>query len=116
MHSEEQDVLLRIMIGENDRHKGRPLYEAIVLKARELDIAGATVVRGIMGYGADSRMKSIHILDLSTDLPIIIEIVDKPERIDTLMPFLDETVQEGMVTMETVKVVKYRHSAGDRHR
>ncbi|MFH2114114.1 MAG: DUF190 domain-containing protein [Spirochaetota bacterium] len=116
MHSEEKDVLLRIFIGENDRHDGKPLYEAIVLKARELDLAGATVLRGIMGFGADSRIKSARILGLSTDLPIMVEIVDSPENVDRLMPYLDEAIEEGLVTREMVRVVKYRHVGGEHKR
>jgi hypothetical protein len=109
MHSEEKDTLLRIYIGENDHYKGRPLYEAIVKKARELDLAGATVLRGIMGFGADSRLKSAHILDLSNDLPIVIEIIDNPEQVQKILPFLDEAVTEGLVTLETIQVIKYRN-------
>jgi hypothetical protein len=116
MHSEEKDVLLRIMIGESDRYGGKPLFEAIVLKAREFDLAGATVIRGVMGFGADSRIKSARVLGLSTDLPIVIEIVDRPENIERLLPFLDESIGEGMVTMEMVKVWKYRHNGGDHPR
>ncbi|MDO9391354.1 MAG: DUF190 domain-containing protein [bacterium] len=106
----EQAVLLRIFIGESDKHQGRPLYEQIVLKARELNLAGATVVRGILGFGADSRIHSSKLLELSEDLPVIIEIVDTQEKIDTLMPFIDEQVAEGLVTLEEVKVIRYRHS------
>lgn len=106
----EQAVLLRIFIGESDKRQGRPLYEQIVLKARELNLAGATVVRGILGFGADSRIHSSKLLELSEDLPVIIEIVDTREKIDTLMPFIDEQVAEGLVTLEEVKVIKYRHS------
>lgn len=106
----EQAVMLRIYIGESDRYKGKPLYEQIVLKARELNLAGATVSRGLMGFGADSRMHSSKILQLSEDLPVIIEIVDTEENINRLIPFLDETVEEGLVTMEKMKVIKYRHS------
>jgi PII-like signaling protein len=106
----EQAVLLRIFIGESDKHQGRPLYEQIVLKARELNLAGATVVRGILGFGADSRIHSSKLLELSEDLPVIIEIVDTKEKIDTLMSFIDQTVAEGLVTLEEVKVIKYRHS------
>ncbi|AEJ20582.1 DUF190 domain-containing protein [Gracilinema caldarium] len=112
MHSEEKDLLLRIFIGENDHHQGRPLYEVIVKKARELGLAGATVQRGIMGFGADSKLKSAHILDLSNDMPIIIEIIDIPEQIDKILPFLDEVVTEGLVTMETIRVIKYRDHRG----
>ncbi len=106
----EQAVLLRIFIGESDKRQGRPLYEQIVLKARELNLAGATVVRGILGFGADSRLHTAKLLELSEDLPVIIEIVDTQEKIDTLMPFIDEQVVEGLVTLEEVKVIKYRHA------
>ncbi len=106
----EEGTLLRIMIGENDQHKGKPLYEAIVFKAKELNLAGATVIRGILGFGADSRIHTAKILRLSEDLPVVIEIVDTEERLKTLMPFLDETVKEGLITMEKVRVIKYRAS------
>lgn len=106
----EEGMLLRIFIGETDSYKGKPLYEQVVLKARELNLAGATVVRGIMGFGADSRMHTAKILRLSEDLPIIIEIVDTEENLQKLQPFLDETVEEGLITLEEVKVIKYRHS------
>ncbi|MCR4421223.1 MAG: DUF190 domain-containing protein [Exilispira sp.] len=106
----ENSMLLRIFIGESDKYKGKPLYEVIVQKSRELHLAGATVIRGILGYGADSRMHKAKLLDLSEDLPIIIEIVDSQENIDKLIPFLDETVTEGLITLEEVKVIKYRHS------
>ena len=106
----EEGFLLRILIGESDKYNGKSLYEQIVLKARELNLAGATVIRGIMGFGADSRMHTAKILRLSEDLPIIIEIVDTEEKLNTLMPFLDEVVTEGLITMEKVKVIKYRHS------
>lgn len=109
MHFIEDDILLRILLGENDMHGGQPLYEVIVQKARELDLAGATVLRGIMGFGADSRMHSAKLLSLSSDLPIVIEIVDSKENIDRLMPFLDRNLEEGIVTMEAVHVHKYRH-------
>jgi hypothetical protein len=104
----EQGYLLRIFIGESDKWQGRPLYEAIVLKARELHLAGATVLRGPMGFGAHSRMHTTKILRLSADLPIVIEIVDSQEKIDKLMPFIDEAVQEGLVTLERVRVIRYR--------
>jgi uncharacterized protein len=110
MHLPEQGQLLRIFIGESDHEKGKALYELIVLRARELNMAGATVVRGIMGFGADSRMHTAKLLRLSEDLPIIIEIVDKAERIELLLPFLDEHVKEGLITLEDVRVIKYRHS------
>ena len=100
--------LLRIFIGESDKWHGQPLYEAIVLKARELHLAGATVLRGPMGFGAHSRLHTVKILRLSEDLPIVIEIADTKEKIDTLLPFIDETVVEGLVTLEKVQVIKYR--------
>ena len=109
MKSPEESVLLRIFIGEKDKSHGQPLYERIVMKARELHLAGATVTRGILGFGADSRLHSSKLLELSQDLPIVIELVDAQENIDRLLPFIDENVVEGMVTMEKVKVLKYRH-------
>ena len=107
----ETGVLIRIFIGESDSFHGAPLYEAIVKRARELNMAGATVVRGIMGFGATSRIHSSKILRLSEDLPIVIELVDSEEQINYLMPFLDEHVKEGLITMENIKVIKYRHSS-----
>ena len=103
--------LLRIFVGEADHWHGKPLYEAIVLKARELHMAGATVLRGPMGFGAHSRMHTAKILRLSEDLPLIIEIVDGKDKIDELMPHIDEMVQEGLVTLERVQVIKYRANA-----
>lgn len=107
----EQGVLLRIFVGESDTYRGKPLYEQIVLKARELNLAGATVSRGIMGFGADSRMHTAKLLRLSQDLPVIIELVDSGENLDKLTPFLDEAVKEGLITREKVKVIKYRPSS-----
>jgi PII-like signaling protein len=104
----EEGMLLRIFIGESDSFKGKPLYEQIVLKARELNLAGATVIHGTMGFGAGSRIHTTKIVRLSEDLPMIVELVDTEEKLNTLMPFLDETVEEGLITMERVKVVKYR--------
>jgi PII-like signaling protein len=106
----EKASMLRIFIGENDHYDGKPLFEALVLKARELNLAGATVTRGILGFGADSRLHSAKILSLSEDLPVVIEIVDTEENLQKIMPFIDETVEEGLVTMEKMKVIKYRHS------
>ncbi len=105
---EEEDKLVRIFINETDMYKHKPLFEVIINKARELGIAGATVFRGIMGYGADKRMKTSSILELSSDLPLVIEIVDKPENLEKLLPFLDESVEEGFVTIESVHVYKYK--------
>ena len=108
---EAEGYLLRIFIGEADRWHGRPLYEALVLKARELHLAGATVLRGPMGFGANSRLHTAKILQLSEDLPIVIEIVDSKAKIDELMPHIDAMVSEGLVTLEPVQVIKYRHKA-----
>ncbi|MDD4909088.1 MAG: DUF190 domain-containing protein [Candidatus Omnitrophica bacterium] len=108
----EEGMLLRIFVGETDQYKGKALYEQIVLKARELNLAGATVIRGIMGFGADSRMHTAKLLRLSEDLPIVVELVDTEENLNKLIPFLDEAVTEGLVTLEKVRVIKYRHSQG----
>ena len=105
MKLSQDAILLRIYLGETDHHEGRPLYEKIVRKARELKIAGATVLRGIMGFGAKSHLHTAKLLRLSEDLPVIIEIVDSEEK---LMPFLDEIVEEGLITKEKVNVIKYR--------
>ena len=110
----EQGKLLRIFIGEGDNYKGKPLYEAIVLKARELNLAGATVLKGVMGYGANSRLHTSKVLRLSEDMPLIIEIVDTEEKLELLMPFLEETVKEGLITIEAVKVIIYRHKETDK--
>ena len=106
----DEGKLLRIFVGESDTFKGKSLYEAIVLKARELNLAGATVFRGIMGYGASSRIHSIKLLRLSEDLPVMIEIVDSEDNINKILPFLDETVKEGLITIEKVTIIKYRHN------
>jgi PII-like signaling protein len=110
----EEGFLLRVFIGETDSYNGRALYEEIVLKARKLNLAGATVIRGIMGYGANSRIHTAKLLRLSEDLPIIIELVDTEENLNKICPFLDETVKEGLITLEKVKVIKYRHNSGDK--
>ncbi|CAG0956236.1 hypothetical protein PHYC_00480 [Phycisphaerales bacterium] len=101
---------LTVYIGEADRWNGAPLYEAIVLKARELHMAGATVLRGPMGFGADSRIHTAKILRLSEDLPIVVDIVDTPEKIDALIPHLERMVKGGLVTLEDVKVLIYSPS------
>ncbi|OGU59520.1 MAG: hypothetical protein A2X64_08390 [Ignavibacteria bacterium GWF2_33_9] len=100
-------ILLRIFIGETDKIHSKPLYEQIVLKAREMNLAGATVLRGIMGFGASSRIHSQKILRLSEDLPVLIEIVDKEEKINAFLPYLEEVVQDGMITSEKVNIIKY---------
>lgn len=107
----EEGTLLRIHIGEADRWRGRPLYEAIVLKARELELAGATVLRGAMGFGKHSRLHTTKVLRLSQDMPIVVEVVDAAEKIETLLPHLDEMVSDGLVTLEKVRVLKYRAEA-----
>ena len=106
----QNGILLRIFIGETDTFHGKPSFEQIVLKARELHLAGSTVIRGIMGFGANSRIHTTKLLTLSEDLPIIIEIVDTEEKIDSIMPFLDDVVQEGLITRERVNVIKYVHN------
>ena len=111
MQIPQDAVLLRIFIGESDKWQHKPLYEAIVLKARELHLAGATVLRGPMGFGKSSRLHTSKILRLSMDLPLVIELVDSEEKINSFLPVLDEMVGGGLVTMEKVKVVHYR-SAG----
>jgi PII-like signaling protein len=111
MQLPENALLLRIFLGESDRWEHQPLYEAIVLKARELHLAGATVLRGPMGFGAASRIHTAKILRLSMDVPIVIEIVDTEEKVNTLLPFLDDMMDGGLVTLETVKVIHYRGAA-----
>ena len=101
-------VLLRIFIGESDRWEHKPLYEAIVLKARELHLAGATVLRGPLGFGKTSRLHTAKILRLSMDLPLVIEIVDSEEKINSFLPTLEKMLGGGLVTMEKVKVLHYR--------
>ncbi len=105
--------LLRIFIGEKDKYEGRPLYEAIVEEARRRGMAGATVLRGTLGFGKNSRIHSAKVLRLSEDLPMVIEIVDKPARIESFLPDLDNMIQEGLVTLEKVRVLVYKHSEKD---
>ncbi|MDY6967723.1 MAG: DUF190 domain-containing protein [Spirochaetota bacterium] len=106
----EEGLLLRIFISETDQYKGKSLHEQIVLKARELDLAGATVIRGIMGFGANSRLHTAKLLRLSEDMPVVVEIVDTESNIDKILPFLDDTVEEGLITIEKARVIKYRHN------
>ena len=108
MKIEGDGKLLRIFIGESDRYEGKPLHEAIVLKARELHLAGATVLRGGMGFGPSSRIHTSKILRLSIDLPLVIEIVDSEEKINGFLPVLDQMMGGGLVTLEKVRVVHYR--------
>jgi uncharacterized protein len=107
MQLPRQAVLLRIFLGEDDRHEHRPLYEAIVLKARELHLAGATVLRGPMSYGHSSRLHTAKILRLSEDLPVVIEIVESEEKINAFLPVLDGMMGSGLVTLEKVQVLQY---------
>ena len=110
MHVPREAVLLRIFIGEDDRIKGRPLYEAIVLKAREAGLAGATVLRGPMGFGKSSTLHTAKVLRLGEDLPMVIEIVDTQEKIDAFLPVLDPMMGSGLVTLERVQVLQYGDS------
>jgi PII-like signaling protein len=107
---EGEGKLLRLFIGESDTWQGKPLYQAIVERVRQEGLAGATVLRGIEGFGADSRLHTSRILRLSEDLPVVIEIVDTPEQIARVVPILDEMVGEGMLTLERVQIVSYRSS------
>jgi PII-like signaling protein len=111
VHLPHDAMLLRVFIGESDRWHHKPLYEALVLKAREMQMAGATVLRGPMGFGKSSRLHTSKILRLSFDLPLIIEIVDTEEKINTFLPVLDEMMGGGLVTLEKVRVIDYRSGA-----
>ena len=108
MTTPQDATLLRIFLGERDRFEHRPLYEAIVLKARAMQLAGATVLRGPMGFGKSSLLHTAKVLQLSMDLPLVIEIVDNPDRIQAFLPVLDEMMQGGLVTLEKVQVLHYR--------
>src|SRR5437016_9320920 len=111
MQIPKQALLLRIFIGEDDKFGSSPLYEAIVLKAREQHLAGATVLRGSMGFGASSRLHTTKILRLSEDLPLVIEIVDSEEKIQAFLPVLDAMMGSGLVTLEKVQVLRYGDTA-----
>lgn len=104
----EDGSLLRIFIGESDRYDHHPLYEAIVLKARERGLAGATVLRGVMGFGKHSILHTAKILRLSEDLPMVIEIVDRAEKVENFLPMLDEMIKDGLVTLEPIRVLHYK--------
>ncbi len=110
MQIPRQAVLLRIFIGEDDRADGRPLYESIVLKAREMHLAGATVLRGGMGFGHSSRLHTTKILRLSEDLPLVVEIVDSEDKINGFLQVLEEIMEGGLVTLEKVQVLRYGSS------
>ena len=109
----EDGILLRVFIGESDRHDGKPLHEAILQKARELGVAGATVLRGVEGFGANSVVHKSALLEMKPDLPIVIEIVDQKQQVELLLPHLELMVREGMVTMEYVAILLYRHDPAD---
>src|SRR6266542_4210703 len=108
MKIREDGYLLRIFVGENDKHGHIPLYEAIVLKAREAGLAGATVLRGLMGFGKHSILHTAKVLRLSDDLPMIVEIVDSLEKIEMFLPALEDLIKDGLVTVEKVRVIHYR--------
>ena len=112
MQLPENSELLRVFVGDGDRHAGKPLYEAIVLAARERHLAGATVLRGSLSYGAHSRIHTAKILRLSEDLPMVVEIVDEAAKIEAFLPVLDAMMDGGMVTVEPVRVLTYRHHEG----
>src|SRR5678810_1442308 len=109
MNLPNEATLLRIFLGESDRWNHQPLYEAIVLKARELQLAGATVLRGPMGFGKSSVLHTAKILRLSMDLPVVIELVDSEEKVNAFLPVLDEIMGVGLVTLERAKVIRYQH-------
>jgi uncharacterized protein len=106
--SETTGKLLRVFVGESDRHGGQPLYTAIVERARKTGLGGATVFKGIEGFGGHSVVHAARVFDLSTDLPVLIEIVDSEEKIRAFIPILDEMVHEGLITLETVEVIRYK--------
>ncbi|MGL1862598.1 MAG: DUF190 domain-containing protein [Pseudodesulfovibrio sp.] len=105
----EKAERIRIYIGEDDKHKSRPMADVIVEEARKIGLAGATVFRGLSGFGANSRIHTTKILRLSEDLPVVVEIVDHPDKVEPLLEMLDEMMTEGMVTREPVNVIAYRH-------
>ena len=112
MKLEGEGFLLRIFLGEQDKWQHRPLYEAIVPRAREMGLAGATVLRGPMGFGAHSHLQTAKILRLSGDLPVLIEIVDKEDKINAFLPELDQMMGDGLITLEKVCVITYRAGKG----
>lgn len=112
MKLEGKAKMLRIHFGEDDKWKGRPLYQAIVERCRELDIAGATVLRGIEGYGASTIIRRRHLLSFSADAPILVQVIDTDENIQRLLPVLDEMVSEGLIAISEVEVIKYVHQGG----
>jgi len=113
MRLPSEALLLRVFIGESDKFDGRPLYEVIVEAARKRGMAGATVSRGFLGFGANSRIHTSKVLRLSEDLPVIVEIIDAEDKIDAFLPELDKMVGEGLVTIEKVRIIVYRHNSKD---
>jgi PII-like signaling protein len=109
MTTTEDEYLLRIFVGESDRYDHRPLYEAIVLKARETGLAGATVLRGVMGFGKNSILHTAKILRLSEDLPMVVEILDGQEKVEGFLPLLDQMISDGLVTIEKVNAIHYNN-------
>ena len=107
-----EQLLMRIFIGEGDKHDGQPLYQALVELLRREKLAGATVLRGIVGFGAKSHLHTTHLLRLSQDLPMVVEVVDTPENIDRVLPQIDAIVREGLITMEKVRVLRYAPNEG----
>lgn len=105
-------ILIRVFISETTKFEGKPVYELIIQKARELNLAGATVIRGILGFGAHSRIHTAKLLELSEDLPLVVEIVDTEENVNKLIPFLDNTIKEGLITLEKIKMIRYRKVDG----
>jgi PII-like signaling protein len=108
MNMPEEGYLLRVFVGESDRYGHHPLYESIVLKAREHGLAGATVLRGVMGFGKHSILHTAKILRLSEDLPMVVEIVDSLDKIEEFLPLLDDMIKDGLVTLESIKVIHYK--------
>lgn len=113
MKLEGKAKMLRIHFGEDDQWHGQPLYQAIVERCRQLDIAGATVYRGIQGYGASTRIRRSHLLSFSSDAPVLVQIIDSEENINRLIPALDEMVSEGLIAMSDVEVIRYVHQGGE---
>jgi PII-like signaling protein len=109
MTTTEDEYLLRIFVGESDRYDHRPLYEAIVLKARETGLAGATVLRGVMGFGKNSILHTAKILRLSEDLPMVVEILDGQEKVEGFLPLLDQMISDGLVTIEKVNAIHFNN-------
>jgi PII-like signaling protein len=114
MKLEGKAIMLRIHFGEDDKWKNKPLHQAIVEKCRELDIAGATVFRGIEGYGASTLIRRSHLLSFSSDAPLMVSVIDTEEKIRQLLPFLDQVVREGLIATSEVEVIKYAHEEGKR--